>query len=969
MSNYIDAITAIETSGTGTTYRVESVGGLRQAIEAAQDGDTIVMAAGDYTVYGTEYRWDEPEAAALREEAGFPHDERSWNTGQIGIDKSLTFSSDGGQVNLTATSAVAKGIFTIYRDVETTVVDGFGFFGSKAKWNASSAGIRHQGGDLTVRDSTFGDNNNGILSQAVGDTAGNVVIENSEFYGSGNAGLQHNIYVYSKSLSVTDSYFHDVTLGHHIKSLADTTIIRDNIIDDGDTPAGRAVDVTGGGDLLIEGNHITKSANADNREFFYYSAMRKGGEFGEIRIADNTIVNEGKGNPGFLYNDSDVIARIENNVIVDPLMEVTTPADLVKSGRSVQTGNTLDDAPLPDFDVGAQMVDGTSGDDAVSLGWGVWYDAGDGDDVVYTGHGADRVFGAEGEDILVAAETPGSWDGKRADALFGGPGGDLLAATNGQHNLLVGDGGHDVLISDTPQGNLLYGGTGNDLLYGGGSGRKYLNGGPGDDVLVAEASTKKPHRLMAGDGDDIILGSGGPVDYSGGAGIDTAIYYGNFADYAFYVKWGVELRIRTDNPDLFHQFHRNAAERADGYSHDHTLPADLEKLQFADGVYDIASETFTPGAQIADLEAIRDAIAAAQAAIPDRPETVVESDGGVANPTPDSKSTSEPAPKPTPEPTSKSPDQQPIRLEGTSGDDVFHWEDVDGTIKAVDGGDGFDVMAMRRDWLSLDVDLRDAELTSIERLEGGISDDVVHGSAGDDVIVGGGTGRYGDELFGHGGDDVFVVAQPEYGGAPTRVDGGAGHDTVRGTDGDDVIMLRDFSIDRGVEVVDAGAGADVLTGNKAWLVHHIDLRGVEVRGLERIRGGDKDDVLHGSAAGEIIDGRGGDDVVSGGGGADSFVVDLADGGHDRIVDFSPGNDRLVLDAEALATLYPALATTGGDGAAGHVLVERLFGREGWTFRAETGEGAMLLHPGGSIEFAASDERLDFADIVEALIFM
>jgi hypothetical protein len=57
-------------------------------------------------------------------------------------------------------------------------------------------------------------------------------------------------------------------------------------------------------------------------------------------------------------------------------------------------------------------------------------------------------------------------------------------------------------------------------------------------------------------------------------------------------------------------------------------------LQFADGVYDINSGTFTPGAQVVDVEAIRADISAARAAVPERPATVVEPDGSITAPDP-----------------------------------------------------------------------------------------------------------------------------------------------------------------------------------------------------------------------------------------------------------------------------------------------------------------------------------------------
>ena len=120
-----------------------------------------------------------------------------------------------------------------------------------------------------------------------------------------------------------------------------------------------------------------------------------------------------------------------------------------------------------------------------------------------------------------------------------------------------------------------------------------------------------------------------------------------------------------------------------------------------------------------------------------------------------------------------------------------------------------------------------------DRLEGDNDDNVLHGYDGD------------DSLYGHAGDDLLV--------------GGRGKDTLVGGDDDDVLK--------------GGRGDDLLVGD------------------------DGDDVLHGGRGDDVLSGYGGDDVLKGGPGADDFdyaAYPLEHNGRDKITDFKPGKDVIVL---------------------------------------------------------------------------
>ncbi|MCY4190704.1 MAG: calcium-binding protein [Rhodospirillaceae bacterium] len=98
------------------------------------------------------------------------------------------------------------------------------------------------------------------------------------------------------------------------------------------------------------------------------------------------------------------------------------------------------------------------------------------------------------------------------------------------------------------------------------------------------------------------------------------------------------------------------------------------------------------------------------------------------------------------------------------------------------------------------------------------------------------------------------------------IKGGAGGDILKGGAGDDKLFG-----DQGNDKIYGGSGADHLFGDQ---------------GSDRLYGGMGDDKLHGGD---------GDDRLYGGAGADTFVYAAGDG-HDRIVDFADGKDRIDLSA-------------------------------------------------------------------------
>lgn len=266
--------------GPGKAYAVPS-----EAAAAAQDGDTIHIAAGDYR-----------------------GDVASWYASD------LTICGIGGRARMFAdgNNAEGKGIWVLNQpNTTTTTVMNVEFHDAKVP-DANGAGIRLGGGSLVLRNAGFYDNENGILGGATGTT---LTIEYSEFAGNGlgGDGHTHNIYVgFADRVNVKASYFHDAHVGHNYKSRAKENYIEDSYFLD--AAAGNSsylLDFSNGGRVYMRGNLLQKGPSAENSTLVSFNA--EAGSFGvnwpvnTVTMVHNTLVtNYGSGS--YLYVPADTQA-------------------------------------------------------------------------------------------------------------------------------------------------------------------------------------------------------------------------------------------------------------------------------------------------------------------------------------------------------------------------------------------------------------------------------------------------------------------------------------------------------------------------------------------------------------------------------------------------------------------------------------------------------------------------------------
>ena len=178
------------------------------------------------------------------------------------------------------------------------LVENFEFTGARAPGH-NGAGIRHEGGKLTVRNCLFEGNEMGLLTW--NDERASLIVEKSEFRNNAVASeyhrgdpIGHQIYVGTIGMfTLTDSYVHQGAFGHLVKTRARENRIFNNRITDED--GGRAsyeLEFPNGGIAYVVGNIIQQSPRTENPAIVSFGAEGYRWQRNEIYLVNDTLVDD-----------------------------------------------------------------------------------------------------------------------------------------------------------------------------------------------------------------------------------------------------------------------------------------------------------------------------------------------------------------------------------------------------------------------------------------------------------------------------------------------------------------------------------------------------------------------------------------------------------------------------------------------------------------------------------------------------
>lgn len=219
--------------------------------------------------------------------------------------------------------AFNKGLIVCEGAGNIFVVENLELCGARTPDN-TGAGIRGSTGtaDLTVRNCNIHDNENGILATSTVQR-----YFNNTFLNNGNSvGSAHGIYINSTNVAevtAEDNSFGKAIVGHNFKCRAKKLTFRRNVVAELDGACSRQMDLSNGGDCLIEFNVFEQGPAATNNNLIGYGpeGLTADGRLNQFLFRDNILINDYITAIGVRYYNLPVAEEVVRNRFV----AVTTP--------------------------------------------------------------------------------------------------------------------------------------------------------------------------------------------------------------------------------------------------------------------------------------------------------------------------------------------------------------------------------------------------------------------------------------------------------------------------------------------------------------------------------------------------------------------------------------------------------------------------------------------------------------------
>jgi len=262
---------------------------ISSAVSAATDGDVIEIDAGVYANEAMTISKD----ITLRGVGGYAH--LRWGTGDYQTNTSNIENGKG--------IIISRGNITL-ENIE--------FSGAKVS-DRNGAGIRYEIGDLTIRNSYFHDNENGILGGAAQNNT--LLIEHSMFEQNGLCSpCAHNLYIGQMGkLIFRHNKSFSARIGHTLKSRAEVNEIIGNYFSSKENTASYEAEFPNGGTVYFVGNIVEQGVNTDNPVMLGYGFEGSSNPNPELHVVNNTFYNH-LGSGTFISANGSPTLTVKNNI-------------------------------------------------------------------------------------------------------------------------------------------------------------------------------------------------------------------------------------------------------------------------------------------------------------------------------------------------------------------------------------------------------------------------------------------------------------------------------------------------------------------------------------------------------------------------------------------------------------------------------------------------------------------------------